>query len=79
MEEELSNWTKHEEMAKGGSSQWVKLFKIWVAFDTAEGEQSDKIMQAVIGPIQQCVCVAQPEVGAVSTRKPRIVCYMEDD
>ena len=79
MEEELSSWTKHMELAKGDGSEWVKLFKTWVAIDTAEGEQSDKIMQAVFGPIEQSVCVAQPQVGAVSKTKPRIVCYMEGD
>ena len=78
-EEELSNWTKDEEMAKGGSSQWIKLFKIVVAFVTAEGEQSDKIMQAVAGPIKQSVKVALPQVGAVSKTGPQIVGYMEED
>ena len=79
MEDELSNWTKDEEMAKGGSSQWIKLFKIVVAFVTAEGAQSDKIMQAVAGPIKQSVKVALPQVGALSKTGPQIVGYMEED
>ena len=37
MEEELSSWTKHMDLAKGDGSEWVKLFKTWVAIDTADG------------------------------------------